>query len=276
LSEALKSYIEMIKNISAPLKKLQEIKSPTFELQNLLATGGAISTMIGKIGSAGSSVNTAALYDSTMSVRTMGENVLVSFDSPEVKAIVEESNEAAEKIKEKVNFEQSNEHLFNYYKDLADLAIVSKGTEEMCKQISRKENEKSIWSIIKNWFTGIKSRITHMLAKMEGIIGSIGEELKSTLGELEKTIEKSLEKFVESLNNLVSKVQGFALNLIRKMLNFAQEIQKLAQECKWNVKEILIELPSFEVEVFTVLTLPIPIPKISTPKLSINFAPIKE
>lgn len=275
MSEALKSYLSMVKNITEPMKELQEIarEQPQITvLQDLVATGSAISTTAAGLEQTGY-VNSASLYDSTLNVQTLSENVLTSMKTEGILIVARESKRTASEIRSKLDFQQSNAHLFDYYKDISDLAVVTKSIEEVCLQLSRSQKPESLWSLIKNWFIDVKSRVEAVVTRLTTVFGRIGQELASALTGIEATIEKAVSEFAKKLKIFVAKVHEFALSLIRKMFNFVGEIQKIAQEYKWNIKEISVEIPSCEVEVFTVVGFPIPVPKISTPKLAIAFAP---
>lgn len=277
MGEALNPFIGMVKEIAAPLKALEGIKSPLAEVQDLLATGSALGSTISTIQQAGSMTNLASLYDSVSTIQTLSKNALVRFDSAELRKIAKESTKTAEAISGIIDFDQSNTHLFDYYKDMSDLAVVSKSLGEVCRNLSsNKANEKTLWPLIKNWFSDIKARARHVIERLKDILGTIGEKLTTALEDLEKTIEGAIETFADKLRSFSETVHEFALNIVSKMFRFVEEIQKLAQANKWNIREISVEMPSCEVEVFTVAGFPIPVPKISTPGLTIAFTPMSQ
>lgn len=273
MSEALKTYISMVEKITKPIKKLGDIKSPLTEVQDLLATGAAIDTMATNIRQTGSPVNSAALYDSASTIQTLSESVLVRLDSEDAKIVAEESKITAKAIRRDVDFEQANEHLFDYYQNVSDLAVVSKTIEEVCLKLAESKKPETLWDMIKNFFRDLKSRITEVIRRLSGIVGLIGQELASAVDELGKAIEAKMAQFVERLKSTMEKIHQLTLTLIRKMFKFLGEIQEIAKENKWSIKQILVEMPSCDVNVVTVIGFPVPIPKINTPKLTITFAP---
>jgi predicted nucleotidyltransferase len=113
-----------------------------------------------------------------------------------------------------------------------------------------------------------------MVKKLETIIGSVGKKLASSIKELEETIGKKIVEFAARLKSFVENVHEFALSLIRRMFGFVEDIQKIAKENNWNMKQIVIEMPSCDVKVLLIAGFPIPIPKISVPKLAVTFAPL--
>lgn len=263
----------MVKKISEPMKNLQEIKSPIAEVQDLLATGSAISTMISNIQETSSLVNPAALFDSASTVQTVSEGILLRTDSEDARIVAKESKKTAEAIRKEVDFAQANEHLFEYYTDMSDLAIASKTVENVAEELAKSDKPESLWDIVKKFFGDLKSRIDGVIKRLGGIIGVIGQELASVISKLGQAIGGKISQFAEKLKIVVEKIHQFTLTLIRKMFRFLGEIQEIAKENKWSIKEIFVEMPSCDVNVVTVVGFPIPIPKINTPKLTITFAP---
>jgi hypothetical protein len=96
--------------------------------------------------------------------------------------------------------------------------------------------------------------------KFKSIKEKITEEAKGTLGGLLKKAADLLQQF---FNRLVSAFFGFA-----------SWIQRIAQEKKFSVKEMSFELPSFEFSILMVGPFPIPVPKLTTPKLTATFIPV--
>lgn len=273
MSEITKAYISMAKQIENPIKKLSEKGVMNAVSGDLIVTGSAISPFADTL-AAGSNVNPGTLYDSALTIQALSANLLRSQPSEEVITIEKISKIAVEEIKKQLKPDDS-EHILDYYRNLTDFEIVSKGIEEVCEQLSQSKEPESLWDLVKNWFADAKTRILGAIQGLPGIIGTIGQELIQVVTDLGATIGENVTKFAEKASEFVNKIHEFTLSLIRKMFKFVAEIQTIANNNKWNIQEINIEMPSCEVNVVTIGPVPIPIPKLSTPKLSVKFLPTK-
>ena len=263
----------MAKEIEKPIKKLAEKGVTSAISGDLIVTGSAISPFASSLAE-GSDVNPGTLYDSALTIQTLSANLLTSQPSEEVKAIENISKQAVAEIKKQLKVDTS-EHIFDYYRDLTDFEIVSNGIGEVCQQLAKSEKPESLWELVKNWFKETKERIIGAVNRLSGIIGTVGQELITVLKELGTTIGKKISTFATKVSEFINKIHEFTLSLIRKMFKFIAEIQTIANDNKWNIEEINIEMPSCEVQVVTIGLIPIPIPKLSTPKLSVKFLPAK-
>jgi hypothetical protein len=111
------------------------------------------------------------------------------------------------------------------------------------------------------------------LERAKLVAGLVGKELSTSLEDLGKHIGKNIKGFVEKLRNLAAKIYSFTLNIIEKLFSFVADIQKLAKDKKWDMDKLTIEIPSAGFSIISVLGIPIPIPEIKTPTISISFKP---
>jgi hypothetical protein len=101
---------------------------------------------------------------------------------------------------------------------------------------------------------------TTLESKFKGLTGKISRKLKNTFAGL-------LKKSADLL-------QEFFTRLVGALFGFASWIQKIALKNNFSVNELSFELPSFEFSLLMVGPFPIPVPKLTTPKLSATFVPI--
>lgn len=261
----------MASKIEGPIKRLAKKGVTSAVFDDLIVTGSAISPFASSL-AAGSDVNPGTLFDSASTVQALTAHLLRSQPIEEVKEIEIITTQALAEMKGQLKVDTS-EHIFDYYRDLTDFEIVSKGIEEVCQQLSQNAKPESLWELVTNWFNEAKARILGAVKRLSGIIGTIGQELIKVVDELGTSIGKKISIFASKVSEFINKIHEFTLSLIRKMFRFIAEIQTIANNNKWNIQEINIEMPSCEVSVVTIGLIPIPIPKLSTPKLSVKFLP---
>jgi hypothetical protein len=218
--------------------------------------------------------NTASLYNFASNVNTSSKLTLADNSSKEVQRIKDESSKAVEVLKKEVTFKDSNSAIFDYYNTVSDSIVASEVVRELCKTIGNDVTEKPPqWSIIKGLFVHIKEKLHNAIERSKIFIGVVGAKLKSSLNSLGRAVGKDIVKFIEKLKNLAGRIYTFTLTIIEKLFSFISDIRDIAQEKKWNIDQITLEIPSVGFSVLTVQGIPIPIPEIRTPTVSIAFKP---
>jgi hypothetical protein len=85
---------------------------------------------------------------------------------------------------------------------------------------------------------------------------------------------KALEdKLVLFVSKIADALQRFVSALIGSLFTFASFVQKIAETKDFALTRLTIQVPSFETKLIMVGHVPVPIPKLSTPSLAIEFTP---
>ena len=124
------------------------------------------------------------------------------------------------------------------------------------------------------------------LGKPVGRPQSIASKFKDAIGHFKTTLEnkftgltgkiagKLKHTFAGLLKKSADLLQEFFTRLVGALFGFASWIQKIALKNNFSVNELSFELPSFEFSLLMVGPFPIPVPKLTTPKLSATFIPV--
>jgi hypothetical protein len=272
-SGALDVSKNWVKNITAYSKPLIEVSAPSKTIRDIVASSKAVGEMIsGKA----YVLNAALLFDSASTIGTLSAKAAPVSSGEVNKALIKISNETAKaknQMKEVIDQKSATEHILDYYRAMSDSALIAHGFHEIAGVIKDTTDPKTLGDKIKGWFSEIIDKINSIGARLKGIIGDFGNELLSAIEDLKKHVGGALAKVVDKFRALVTKFHDFTLYLIKKMFDFVGEVQEMAEERKFTMNAITMEMPSLDVEVVTVAGVPIPIPKVQTPKLTISFSP---
>jgi hypothetical protein len=103
-------------------------------------------------------------------------------------------------------------------------------------------------------------------------------KFKQTLEEKFKSVTEKIgdlkNTFAELLKIAADLLQEFFSRLVSSFFGFASWIQKIALRNKFSINELSLELPSFEFSILMVGPYPLPVPKLTTPKLTATFVPV--
>jgi len=265
-----------IKNITAYTKPLKEIPQPPQVVKEIVASSNAAKGLISSFKVTGVITNPALVFDSASTIETLSAKAAPISSGTVHEALTKISLETAKaktQIKAVVDQKNATEHILDYYKALSDSVLITRGLKEIGIAIKENKNAKSRGNKIKGWVEEIIDKIKSIGTRLKAVIADFDKALLDAINDLKNHLGRTLSDIVAKFRALVAKFHEFALYLIRKMFDFVGEVQEIAEEKKFTMKEITMEVPSYDVEVLIIAGVPIPIPKIQTPKLTISFRP---
>ena len=149
-------------------------------------------------------------------------------------------------------------------------------TKELQKNEGNIVHSDSLYRV-KRIFDSVANKVKDFPTRLVGRAKEMGEELKSAFGNIPQKLEELgnqlFEHLAKFLKNILEKLSDFWAALVGAMFDFAYWVQGVATKRNFSIKQFDIEVPSTEIDVLIVGTIPIPIPKFKTPKLSVSFSP---
>lgn len=279
MNDKMVLYADFAKSIDAPFNKIHKSEKyrtlvETDQFKDLELLISSFQEAMKSIESGESVVNPASLYDRILSIRQLSD----SFDTPWTKQILDNANETLCSTGKQLTFDETNLHLFDYYSVMSDMKFVSETMSETCRSIS--ENPKRGLNDLDEYANTLESGVDGILGKMKGFLGLIGDQLKDAFKNLSKFLkEHVVDKLKEAFKKAAELLDKLKLMMLESMFRFVGKVAELANENGWKVKEINIEMPEIGVklEKLTIATIstpiPIPIPQITPPKVSMKFIP---
>ena len=279
MNEKMFAYVDFAENITESFKQLRQREklgalAKAVEFRDLSASISGFQETIELIKSGKSVVNPASMYDRTLSIRDLSGN----FETPWANQILNRANETLASASRHLTFEETEVHIFNYCSAISDMKFISDAMSELCIEISRNQNRE-----LKNldeFADTFRDSINGLLVKMKGFFGSVGEDLKGAFEYLAKVLrEKIVDKLKDALKKAAELLDKLKLRMLESMFRFVGQVAELAKKNGWTVKEISVELPEIGVkleklQIASVSTpIPIPVLQITTPKVSMKFAP---
>ena len=225
-------------------------------------------------------INPASMYDRVLSISNVGSH----FDNPVVGKIVNDANQTLDLAGPKSNFEEMNSQILNYYTVLSDMKLVSETMSATCEQTNSSDLSELAESL-ENSINEILKKIDKIFGKKEpgdeGIFSSIFEYLKNAFNNLVKTLKENpvVDKLKEAFKKAAEFLDKAKLWMLASMFGFISKVAELAKKYGWTVKEINVEMPEIGVKleklkIGSISTpIPIPVPQINPPKVSIIFTP---
>jgi len=278
LSEKINPYVDFVKRISAALENLkQQGVTPTLEsneIKELIVLSSDFSEKVDIMINAKDVVNPASLYDSVLAMQELSNNAIIRLDVKWIPEILEASNQTLSSAGKQLTFEQTASRLSDYYNELSEMKVVSATMSEMCQDLNRNPDRELV--ALQPFADNLNDMIGKIVEPMKGVMGSICEALRQAfkkLGEILK--ENVLDKLAEALRKAAEWLDRFKLSMLEKMFKFIAEVAKLGGENGWNIKEIAVEMPEvgLKFEKLGELPLPIPMPDIKQPKVTVRFSP---
>jgi len=278
LGEKIEPYVNFVNRISTPLENLKQKRArgtvEPDEIKELIILSSVFSERVDTMINAKDMVNPAVLYDSVLAMQELSNKILVSFDAEGVSEILEVTNQTLFSAGKQLTFEQAASRLSDYYAELSDMKVVSATMSEMCLDLNKNPDRELC--ALEPFVTNLNELISKIVEPMKGVLGSIGKRLKQAfkkLGEILK--ENVLDKLAEALRKAAEWLDRFKLSMLEKMFKFIAQVAKLGRENGWNIKEIVVEMPEvgLKFEKLGELPLPIPMPDIKQPKVTVRFSP---
>jgi hypothetical protein len=280
MNEKLVPYADFGEKIESQYKKLKESENYTAlakidEFKDLHLAISSFQKTIKSIKSGKSVVNSAYLYDRTLSIRDISGN----FDTPWTNQILKDANETLVSEGKLLTLDETNHHLFDYYSVMSDMKFISDTMSETCVEISKTPNRGGLKDL-DEFANALKSKVDGILLKMTGFFGSVGEDFRDAFQDLAKFLkEKVVDKLKEAFKKAADALDKLKLMMLESMFRFIVKVAELAKQNGWTVKEINVEMPEIGVkfeklEIASISTpIPIPMPQITPPKVSMKFVP---
>jgi len=117
-------------------------------------------------------------------------------------------------------------------------------------------------------------RAQSFASKFKQAVKNFQETLKNELKSLTGKIGAVKNILAKLLKTAADSLQEFFSRLISAFFGFASWIQKIALKNNFSVNELKVELPSFEFSILMVGPYPLPVSKLTTPKLTATFVPV--
>ena len=282
---AFDTYMKMVKEISEPMKLVREISPISSAAKELYATSLSVNELVTSIQVTGSIVNPARFFDSASAIQTLAVEALSKPGkaSRALEKIEKESAKAKEKIKKLLDPKSASARMMDYYSALADAEVISsslvqignaiKKAPKLRTKIKERIGFSKLVDKISGWIQGIINLLKRIGISLKGVIAGFDKKLLAAALKLKETIAAGIKITISKFRDLVKKFHNFMMYLIKKTFDFAAEVQKVAEEKKFPMKEIMMELPSYDLEIVNISGFPILIPKIRAPKLTITFGP---
>ena len=282
---AFDTYMKMVKEISEPMKSVREISPISSAAEELHATSLSVNSFVKSIQSTGSIANPARFFDSASTIQILAAKALSkpSTASKALKKIEKESAKAKEKIKKLVDPKSASDRMMDYYSALADSEVISSSLMEIGNNIKEatrlrmKIKERIGFSKLADkiggWIRGIINLVKRIGTSLKEVIAGFETKLVAAALKLKETIAAGIKMAISKFRDLVKKFHNFAMYLVKKTFDFAAEVQKMAEDRGFPLIQIMMELPSYDIEIVNLSGFPIPIPKIRAPKLTMTLGP---
>lgn len=189
--------------------------------------------------------------------------------SDEVQRIAVSQAEAAEKDTTENDVANATS---DYLAVVSDCQTVSDQVKEIAVRLA--EPRRIGWETIRHLIESIKDRIGKLLTTLKSLIDKDAAALWRAITDFAEAVKDGAEDKIHSfLKNLSDRLRGFAARLIGLIFSFAVWVQGIAERKNFNLKQLEVQLPTLQSELVNVGPLPLPIPKLTTPVITITFEP---
>lgn len=280
-------YSQFIDHISDPdgiVSKIKQIEeSPSIKGLNAIAkfysalSPGMVNN-INRVKAAEDLHQTKTLADeitSSMLSQVKGEK------TDQLEKNLKETNATATKLEaelyEQSTFTDASGNLTGYLFACSNAQSSSQLLENIASDLGKVETntelESDIWNKIRKFWSLLKEKVSSIMDKIKGSVLAIGSEIIAGLGELEDAISKGRDKVAELFKNIANRFYDFVNEILERMFDFVNQFSVLAKKKGFGLKSIEVKLPSIDIKFVNVLTIPVPIPKMNPPDVTVTFAP---
>jgi hypothetical protein len=170
--------------------------------------------------------------------------------------------------------EDMNPQATNYVLTMAESQTIGSELETFATAVQNgKVADSDLLTQVQNGVTSIGGRVKNFLGRLVDRAKTVGESFWNAIKGISKKAKAAIsnvrEFIVSSIKELADKLREFVTALIGAIFDLAAWIQSIAMMKGFTIKEFAIEVQPLDVSVAAA----IPIPKFSTPKLSVSFSP---